>query len=108
AHRRRGVRRRLRGLALRHGWPLSLAAGWALAVLLVFAHAQQGAAPAIGLLRGFFPAMWDFALFCLVVALTMVPLGPGLAFLLALASQGAVHGIVLWRMLRVRSGQWPA
>ena len=52
--------------------------------------------------------MWGFALFCLVVALTMVPLGPGLAFPLALASQGAVHGIVLWRMLRVRSGQWPA
>ena len=80
----------------------------ALGVLPMFAHAQQGAAPAIGLLRGFFPAMWGFALFCLVIALAMVPLGPALAFLLAVAAQGAVHGIVLWRVLRVRSGQWPA
>lgn len=72
----------------------------ALAVLLVFAHAQEGAALAIRLLRSFFPAMWGFALFCLVVAVAMVPLGPGLAFLLALAIQMAVHGLVLWRMIR--------
>jgi hypothetical protein len=72
----------------------------ALAVLLVFAHAQEGAALPIRLLRSFFPAMWGFALFCLVVAVAMVPLGPGLAFLLALAIQMAVHGLVLWRMIR--------
>ena len=73
----------------------------ALAVLLVFAHAQEGAPLAIRLLRGFLPAMWGFALFCLVVAVAMVPLGPGPAFLLALAVQMAVHGLVLWRMIRV-------
>jgi hypothetical protein len=73
----------------------------ALAVLLVFAHAQDGAPLALRLLRSFFPAMWGFALFCLVVALAMVPLGPGPAFLLALAIQMAVHGLVLWRMIRV-------
>ena len=73
----------------------------ALAVLLVFAHAQEGAPLAIRLLRGFLPAMWGFALFCLVVAVAMVPLGPGWAFLLALAVQMAVHGLVLWRMIRV-------
>jgi hypothetical protein len=72
----------------------------ALAVLLVFAHAQDGARVAIRLLHGFLPAMWGFGLFCLVVALAMVPLGPAAAFLLALATQLAVHGIVLWRMLR--------
>jgi hypothetical protein len=75
----------------------------ALAVVLVFAHAQQGAPLAIRLLHGFFPAMWGFGLFCLVVALAMVPLGPWLAFLLALAAQLGVHALVLWRMLRGRA-----
>ena len=73
----------------------------ALAVLIVFAHAQDGAPLALRLLRGFFPAMWGFALFCLIVAVAMVPLGPGPAFLLALAVQAVVHGLVLWRMIRV-------
>ena len=73
----------------------------ALAVLIVFAHAQDGAPLALRLLRGFFPAMWGFALFCLIVAVAMVPLGPGPAFLLALAVQAIVHGLVLWRMIRV-------
>jgi hypothetical protein len=74
----------------------------ALAVVLVFAHAQQGAPLAIRLLRGFLPAMWSFALFCLVVAQALVPLGPALAFVLALAAQLGVHGVVLWRMVRAR------
>ena len=73
----------------------------ALTVLVVFAHAQQGAPLAIQLLRGFFPAMWGFALLCLVLAQAMVPLGPGLAFALAIAAQFAVHGLVLWRIVRV-------
>ena len=72
----------------------------ALAVLVVSAHAQAGAALAIRLLRGFFPAMWGFALFCLVVAVATVPLGPAAAFVLALAVQTVVHGVVLWRMIR--------
>jgi hypothetical protein len=79
----------------------------ALAVLLVFAHAQQGAPLAIRLLHGFFPAMWGFGLFCLVVALAMVPLGPWLAFLLALLTQLTVHGLVLWRMMRGRTVATP-
>jgi hypothetical protein len=70
-------------------------------VLLVFAHGQEGTPLAIRLLRGFLPGMWGFALFCLVVAVTMVPLGPGLAFPLALAALMVVHGLVLWRMIRV-------
>lgn len=72
----------------------------ALTVLVVFAHAQQGAPVAIQLLRGFFPAMWGFALFCLVLAQALVPLGPALAFALAIAAQLAVHGLVFWRMPR--------
>jgi tetratricopeptide (TPR) repeat protein len=69
--------------------------------LLDIALAQDGAPLALRLLRSFFPAMWGFALFCLVVAVAMLPLGPGPAFLLALAVQMAVHGVVLWRMIRV-------
>ena len=79
----------------------------ALAVLLVFAHAQQGTPLAIRLLHGFFPAMWGFGLFCLVVALAMVPLGPWLAFLLALLAQLTVHALVLWRMMRGRTCDEP-
>jgi hypothetical protein len=73
----------------------------ALAVLLVFAHAQQGPVLPIRLLRSFFPAMWGFALFLATVTVAMVPLGPAAAFVLALAIQMAVHGLVLWRMIRV-------
>ena len=47
--------------------------------------------------------MWGFGLFCLVVALAMVPLGPWLAFLLALLAQLTVHALVLWRMVRGRT-----
>jgi hypothetical protein len=72
----------------------------ALGVVLVFAHAQQGAAPAIALLHGFLPGMWGFALFCLVLSLTMVALGAWAALLAALGAQGAVHGVVLWHLIR--------
>jgi hypothetical protein len=75
----------------------------ALAVVLVFAHAQQGAPLAIRLLHGFFPAMWGFGLFVLVVAVAIVPLGPWYAFVLALLAQSAVHALVLWRMMRGRT-----
>ena len=71
----------------------------ALAVLLVFSHAQQGGPLAVRLLHGFFPAMWGFGLFCAVLAVAMVPLGPWRAFALALLAQLAVHALVLWRML---------
>jgi hypothetical protein len=69
-------------------------------VVLVFAHAQQGAPLALRLLHGFFPAMWGFGLFVFVVAVTIVPLGVPLAFLLALLAQAGVHALVLWRMMR--------
>lgn len=73
----------------------------AISVVAVFTHAQQGAPAVVRLLRGFYPAMWGMGLFCLVVALALVPLGPGLGFLAALAVQTGVHGLVLWRMIRV-------
>jgi hypothetical protein len=74
----------------------------ALAVVLAFAHAQQGFAAVIGLLRGFLPAMCGFALFCFVLAVATVPLGFALALALALAVQLAVHAAVLWAMAALR------
>ena len=73
----------------------------------MFAHAQHGATLAIRLLHGFFSAMWGFGLFCVVVALAMVPLGVWLAFVLALLAQLGVHGVVLWRMLRGQATDRP-
>jgi hypothetical protein len=65
----------------------------ALAAVLVFVRAREGAPPTIRLLRGFLPAMWGFALFCFVVAVAIVPLGPAGAFLLAILVQTVVHGV---------------
>jgi hypothetical protein len=72
----------------------------ALGILLAFTHAQQGAAGVIRFLHGFFPGMWSFALFCFVLALLIVPLGPWLAFALALASLVPPQAAVLWWMSR--------
>ncbi len=72
----------------------------ATAILLGFTHAQEGAAGAIAFLRGFLPGMWSFALFCFVLALALVPLGREIAFVAALATHGAAHGVVLWRLRR--------
>ena len=72
----------------------------ATAVLLAFTHHQEGAAGAVGYLRGFLPAMWSFALFCLVLAVTVVALGHVAGFVLALAVQLAAHGAILWLLRR--------
>jgi len=70
----------------------------ALAVVLVFAHAQQGSAMAVRLLRGFLQAMWGFASFCFVLTVGMVPLGHVAAFSLAIVITLAIQGGVLWQM----------
>jgi hypothetical protein len=67
----------------------------ALAVVLAFTHAQEGAPAVIALLRGFLPSMVSFALFCFVLALAMVPLGFAAAFPLALAAQLTIHAATL-------------
>jgi hypothetical protein len=72
----------------------------ALAVILAFAHAQQGAPMAVRLLRGFLPAMWAFAVFCFALAVTTVPLGRYAAFALAIGAQLAVQGVTFWWLTR--------
>jgi hypothetical protein len=44
--------------------------------------------------------MWSFAVFCFVLAVAIVPLGPWLAFALAIASLVPPQAVVLWRMSR--------
>jgi hypothetical protein len=68
----------------------------ATAVLLAFTHHQEGAAGAVGYLRGFLPAMWSFALFCFVIAVAAPSLGHVAGFVLALAVQLTAHGAILW------------
>jgi hypothetical protein len=72
----------------------------ALAVLLVFTHAQQGAPSVIRFLHGFLPGMWSFAVFCFVVALAVVPLGKWIAFALAIAALVPPQAAVLWWVSR--------
>ncbi len=67
----------------------------ATAILLGFAHAQQGSAAAARWLHGFLPAMVSFSLFCFVVAALTVSHGHLVAFVAALGAQLAVQALVL-------------
>jgi hypothetical protein len=67
----------------------------ALGILLVFTHAQQGSASVIRFLHGFLPGMLAFALFVFVLAVSIVPLGTWIAFVLAIASLAPSQAIVL-------------
>ena len=72
----------------------------ALGILLVFTHAQQGASSVIRFLHGFLPGMFAFALFVFVLAVSIVPLGIWIAFVLAIASLVPSQAIVLLWMNR--------
>lgn len=72
----------------------------ALGILLVFTHAQQGSPSVIRFLHGFLPGMWAFALFCFVIAVSIVPLGKWIAFALAIASLIPSQAVVLLWMNR--------
>jgi hypothetical protein len=67
----------------------------ALAILMAFTHVQQGPQTTIRFLRGFFPGMWSFAVFCLVTTLGLVALGKWVGFALALASVIPIQMAVL-------------
>jgi hypothetical protein len=87
------------GLAPRLGPTLSgavTAFPVALAILMAFTHVQQGPPTTIRFLRGFFPGMWSFAVFCLVATLGLVALGKWLGFAVALASVIPIQMAVLW------------
>jgi len=67
----------------------------ATAILLGFAHAQQGPAAATDWLRGFLPSMVSFVVFCFVVAASTVSQGHLVAFVAALGAQLGVQAVVL-------------
>jgi hypothetical protein len=72
----------------------------ALAILLGFLHAQQGAPSIIRFLHAFFPGMYSFVAFLLVVAVTVARLGAWVGFVLAFASVIPIQLGLLWWMKR--------
>jgi len=68
------------------------------AILTAFGHRVQGADAALRVLRGLLFGLFSFAAFCLVLAVSLVPLGIAGAFAAAIAVALLVQGIALWRM----------
>jgi hypothetical protein len=73
----------------------------ALTILLAFTHARGGPDTMVRFLHGFMPGMWSFAVFCFVVSVVLVTLGPLAGFTLALAAQIAVQSVLLAWLRRV-------
>jgi hypothetical protein len=93
----------LTGLAERMGATLSglLNAFPVLTTIVAsFTHAQRGRAAVVAFLNGYLQAVVGFALFCVVMALALNPLGLAPALTAALAVQLAAHGFLLWRTPR--------
>jgi hypothetical protein len=65
------------------------------AVLTVFSHRHQGPEAGIGVLRGLVLGLFAFSAFFSVLAALLVPAGPGLGFLGALAAALTVQGASL-------------
>ena len=65
-------------------------------VLVVFTHHQQGGQAARALLRGTLRGWWGFAMFCVVLALTLGQWPAAVAFALALCVALAVAGVLRW------------
>ena len=72
----------------------------ALAILLGFLHAQQGAPSTIRFLHAFLPGMWSFVAFLVVVAVSVARLGSWVGFVLAFASVIPIQLGLLWWMKR--------
>jgi hypothetical protein len=70
------------------------------AILAAFAHALDGAAAAVSVLRGLLLGLWAFAAFFLVLAATLPGSGIAGAFAAALVVALAVQGASLWRLRR--------
>jgi hypothetical protein len=63
----------------------------ATAILAGFTHAQRGSAACVEFLRAYTPGLCGFAIFCLVLALTLPRLPIGWSFAVALATQLVVQ-----------------
>jgi hypothetical protein len=69
-------------------------------IIAAFTHAQRGRAAVVAFLNGYLQAIVGFALFCVVMALALNPLGLAPALAAALAVQLAAHGFLLWTTSR--------
>lgn len=72
------------------------------AILTAFAHHLQGAGAAVSVLRGLLFGLFAFAGFCLVLAVSLVPLGIAASFAAAIVVALTVQAISLWRLLPPR------
>lgn len=72
----------------------------ATSVVAAFAHAQLGSAGAVQVLHGVPRGLLGFSVFCFLVAVLVVPLGTGAAFVIALAAALAVQ--LAWRAASAR------
>jgi hypothetical protein len=66
-------------------------------IVAAFTHAQRGRAQMVAFLDGYLQSVVGFALFCLVMSMTVVSLGLTRALLAALAVQLSSHLLLLWR-----------
>jgi hypothetical protein len=65
-----------------------------------FTQAQRGPAAVVQFFRGFLPAIAGFSVFCFVFSLAVPGVGTALGVTAALATQLAVHGVILMRVAR--------
>ena len=72
------------------------------AILAAFAQRLQGAAAAVGVLRGLLFGLFSFAAFCFVLGVGLVPLGIAGAFAAAIALALLVQGLSLGLLTRGR------
>jgi len=72
------------------------------AVLTVFAHRLEGAAPAVEVLRGLLVGLFAFAGFFLALALSIERAGIATAFALAASITIAIQAVALWALRRGR------
>ena len=71
-------------------------------IIAAFTHAQRGRAAVVAFLNGYLQSVVGFGLFCVVMAVTLVPFGLALAVLAALLGQSVVPAWMLWRLTQSR------
>lgn len=64
--------------------------------IAAFTQAQRGPAAVVVFFHGFLPALVGFALFCLVLSVTLQTWGLLLSMTAAVVVQLTIHGVVLW------------
>lgn len=65
-------------------------------IIAAFTHAQLGTGGVVRFLNGYLRAVVGFGVFCVVLSVSLSPVGLLPALLLALAGQLAVQGLILW------------